>query len=103
MLGGDPAICPDATAYFFVYSLMIPFSQLNSLTSAFLQCSGDMVTPSILNAVMCVLDILFNSLLIPRFGVLGAGMGTALAWCHHQSDHGMALLHLQQAAAPQTY
>lgn len=28
---------------------------------------------------MCVLDILFNSLLIPRFGVLGAGMGTALA------------------------
>ena len=79
VLGGDPAICPDATAYFFVYSLMIPFSQLNSLTSAFLQCSGDMVTPSILNAVMCVLDILFNSLLIPRFGVLGAGMGTALA------------------------
>ena len=71
VLGGDPAICPDATAYFFVYSLMIPFSQLNSLTSAFLQCSGDMVTPSILNAVMCVLDILFNSLLIPRFGVLG--------------------------------
>ena len=79
LLGGDPAICPNATAYFFVYSLMIPFSQLNSLTSAFLQCSGDMVTPSILNAVMCVLDILFNSLLIPRFGVLGAGMGTALA------------------------
>ena len=79
LLGGDPAICPNATAYFFVYSLMIPFSQLNSLTSAFLQCSGDMVTPSILNAIMCVLDILFNSLLIPRFGVLGAGMGTALA------------------------
>ncbi|MFR5703187.1 MAG: MATE family efflux transporter [Eubacterium ramulus] len=58
---------------------MIPFSQLNSLTSAFLQCSGDMVTPSILNAVMCVLDVVFNALFIPRFGVLGAGMGTALA------------------------
>lgn len=79
LLGGDPAICPNATAYFFVYSLMIPFSQLNSLTSAFLQCSGDMVTPSILNAVMCVLDVVFNALFIPRFGVLGAGMGTALA------------------------
>ena len=79
LLGGDPAICPDATAYFFVYSLMIPFSQLNSLTSAFLQCSGDMVTPSILNAVMCVLDIIFNALLIPVFGVMGAGMGTMLA------------------------
>lgn len=79
VLGGDPAICPDATAYFFVYALMIPFSQLNSLTSAFLQCSGDMVTPSILNAIMCVLDVVFNALLIPHFGVLGAGMGTALA------------------------
>ena len=79
LLGGDPAICPNATAYFFVYSLMIPFSQLNSLTSAFLQCSGDMVTPSILNAVMCVLDVIFNALLIPVFGVMGAGMGTMLA------------------------
>ena len=78
-LGGDPAICPDATAYFFVYSLMIPFSQLNSLASSFLQCCGDMVTPSILNAVMCGLDVVFNALLIPHFGVLGAGMGTALA------------------------
>ena len=44
-----------------------------------LQCSGDMVTPSILNAIMCVLDVIFNALLIPRFGVMGAGMGTALA------------------------
>ena len=58
---------------------MIPFSQLNSLTSAFLQCSGDMVTPSLLNAFMCLLDIVFNALFIPHFGVLGAGMGTALA------------------------
>lgn len=58
---------------------MLPFSQLNSLSSSFLQCSGDMVTPSILNAVMCLLDVVFNAILIPRFGVLGAGMGTALA------------------------
>lgn len=58
---------------------MLPFSQLNSLMSSFLQCSGDMVTPSILNAVMCVLDVIFNALLIPVFGVMGAGMGTMLA------------------------
>ena len=62
-----------------VYALMVPFSQINSLNSSFLQCSGDMVTPSILNAIMCVLDVIFNALLIPRFGVMGAGMGTALA------------------------
>ena len=28
---------------------------------------------------MCGLDVVFNALLIPHFGVLGAGMGTALA------------------------
>ena len=78
-LRGDPAICGDASRYFMVFSLMLPFSQLNSLTSSFLQCSGDMITPSILNAAMCGLDVLFNALLIPRFGVMGAGMGTALA------------------------
>ena len=37
------------------------------------------MTPSILNAVMCGLDVVFNALFIPHFGVMGAGMGTALA------------------------
>ena len=78
-LGGDEAIRADASAYFLVFALMLPFSQLNSLCSGFLQCSGDMVTPSILNAGMCVLDMLFNAIFIPRYGVLGAGIGTALA------------------------
>lgn len=78
-LGGGAGICADASAYFLTYSLMLPFSQLNSLTAGFLQCAGDMVTPSVLNAVMCGLDVVCNALLIPHFGVLGAGMGTALA------------------------
>lgn len=78
-LGGDSAICPDASDYFLMFAFMLPFSQLNSLTSSFLQCCGDMVTPSVLNAVMCVLDVVFNAVFIPRFGVLGAGMGTTLA------------------------
>lgn len=78
-LGGDAEICADASAYFLTFSLMLPFSQLNSLTAGFLQCAGDMVTPSVLNAVMCGLDMVCNALLIPHFGVLGAGMGTALA------------------------
>ena len=79
LLGGEPDICRDSTRYFLMFACMLPFSQLNSLSSSFLQCSGDMVTPSILNAVMCVLDVFFNALLIPRLGVLGAGMGTTLA------------------------
>ena len=78
-LGGGAEICADASAYFLTFSLMLPFSQLNSLTAGFLQCAGDMVTPSVLNAVMCGLDVVCNTLLIPHFGVLGAGMGTALA------------------------
>lgn len=78
-LGGDPAICYDASKYFMVYALMIPFSQLNSLNSSFLQCSGDMLTPSILNAAMCLLDVVFNIIFIPHFGVMGAGIGTASA------------------------
>lgn len=78
-LGGDADITADAAAYFFTFALMLPFSQLNSLTSSFLQCTGDMVTPSILNALMCVLDVIFNALLIPHYGVFGAGLGTMLA------------------------
>ena len=91
-LHGDPEIRADATAYFLTFAVMLPFSQLNSLSSSFLQCSGDMVTPSILNATMCVLDVIFNAIFIPRFGVLGAGMGTTAAcavvslmmagWCY---------------------
>ena len=33
-LGGDVTIQADATKYFFVYALMIPFSQMNSLNAS---------------------------------------------------------------------
>lgn len=79
LLGGDAAIQKDASAYFMMFAFMLPFSQLNSLNSSFQQCCGDMVTPSILNALMCALDVMFNAIFIPKYGVLGAGIGTALA------------------------
>ena len=58
-----------------------------------LQCSGDMRVPSMLNILMCALDVVFNSLLIfpsrtlaggftlpgAGLGVTGAALGTALA------------------------
>lgn len=78
-LGGEEAVVRDSSLYFFVFSLMLPFTQLNALVSSYMQCSGDMVTPSILNAVMCALDVIFNAIFIPRLGVLGAGIGTMLA------------------------
>ena len=79
LLGGGAELHRDAAAYFLVFALALPFQQLNALCSGFLQCSGDMVTPSVLNAVMCALDVAFNALFIPRYGVLGAGLGTGLA------------------------
>lgn len=78
-LHGEEAIRAGASAYFLAFAFMVPFSQLNSLCASFLQSTGDMVTPSILNAAMCGLDVFFNSLLIPRLGVFGAGLGTASA------------------------
>lgn len=78
-LGGGEEIRADASAYFMTFALMVPFSQLNGLCASFLQCSGDMLTPGILTSVVCLLDVCFNYFLIPRFGVLGAGIGTALA------------------------
>ena len=79
LLGGNTEIRADATLYFITFALTIPFFQINCLASSCLQCAGDMVTPSILNGVMCVLDVIFNAMLIPRYKVLGAGIGTALS------------------------
>ena len=79
LLGGSEAINYDATLYFITFSLMLPFFQMNCLASSYLQCAGDMVTPSVLNAVMCALDVVFNAIFIPEYKVLGAGIGTALA------------------------
>lgn len=100
-LGGEIAIQKDAAAYFLVFALALPFSQLSNLCSSYLQCCGDMVTPSILNSAMCVLDVIFNAIFIPKYGVLGAGIGTGLAcavislimmWCCCVSNKRLSLL-----------
>ncbi|MBQ2667287.1 MAG: MATE family efflux transporter [Clostridia bacterium] len=78
-LGGEEALWQDASAYFLVFAITMPFMELNWLASGFLQSAGNMVVPSILNSVMCVLDVVFNAIFIPRYGVLGAAIGTGLA------------------------
>ena len=47
-----------------------------------LKCSGNMKIPSMLNIMMCVLDVCFNYLFIFTFelGVLGAALGTLIAF-----------------------
>lgn len=64
-LGGEEDLHRDASHYFLVYACTLPFMQLSWLASASLQCSGNMVTPSILNTITCALDVGFNALLIP--------------------------------------
>ena len=93
-LGGDPVIRVDASRYFFIYACALPAVQMRQLAGSMLQCSGNMRTPSLLNAIMCGLDVIFNSLLIfpgiplpalgvtipgAGLGVTGAALGTALA------------------------
>jgi len=78
-LGGEEELHRDASHYFLVYACTLPFMQLSWLASASLQCSGNMVTPSILNTITCALDVGLNALLIPRYGVLGAALGTGFA------------------------
>ena len=93
-LGGDPMIQADASSYFFIYACALPAVQLRQLAGSMLQCSGNMRTPSAQNACMCILDEIFNGLLIipcvtipvpgisvpgAGLGVTGAALGTALA------------------------
>ena len=81
-LGGGADIAPEATLYFAVFGAALPFFQLESLAGSMLKCSGDMKIPSMLNIMMCVLDVGFNYLFIFIFGlgVLGAALGTLTAF-----------------------
>lgn len=91
-LGGAPEICGDASRYFLIYILFLPVIQLLYVSVGMLQASGNMRLPSILQVIMCGLDVLFNLLLIfptrrvggfvlpgANLGVAGAALGTALA------------------------
>ncbi len=95
-LGGNDAICHNASRYFFVLSLFLPFLEIELLAGGMLRSSGNMKVPGMLNILMCVLDVVFNFLLIfptrditiagnlihtpgAGLGVMGAAMGTVLA------------------------
>ena len=92
-LGGEESLWRDSSMYFMVYSLCLPFSQLNSLAGGMLRSSGNTHVPSLLNILMCLLDVVFNFLFIfptrewhgltipgAGLGVLGAVMGTAISY-----------------------
>ena len=80
-LGGGADIAHDASLYFGIFMLVIPFLQMGGLAGAMLKCSGNMRIPSVVSVLMCVLDVCFNYVFIFVFhlGVLGVALGTALA------------------------
>ncbi len=81
ILGGNDDIVADATKYFLVYGLSLPFVELNTLAGAMLQATGNMRVPSALHVMMCFWDVVFNWLFIygMHLGVVGAALGTASA------------------------
>lgn len=81
-LGANDAICSDASKYFSVVSISMPLLMMNSIAAGSLRCSGNIRTPSMLNVMMCALDVLFNYLFIYvlGMGVMGAAYGTFLAF-----------------------
>lgn len=95
-LGGEEVLYKDASSYFLIFACSLPAMSLSCLAGSMLQCSGNMKVPSILNAMMCFLDVIFNALLIfpehnvkflswniyipgAGMGVAGAALGTAIA------------------------
>lgn len=91
-LRADPAIHTSATSYFLITVLSLPVAQSAIFSARMLQASGNMRTPSILLVLMCLLDVVFNALLIfptrtvwgitvpgAGLGVTGAALGTMLA------------------------
>ena len=80
-LGGAADIAGDASTYFMLIGLAGIFFQMEALAGSMLKCSGNMKIPSVLNIMMCCLDVVFNYIFIYQLdmGVKGAAMGTGLA------------------------
>lgn len=80
-LGGEEAICADASAYFAIFCAFLPIMQIAVITCSMLQASGNMKIPSIVEVSACVLDVALNYLFIYvlGMGVKGAAIGTGLA------------------------
>lgn len=95
-LGGHETIHENASVYFLILTLFLPFLEIEMLAGGMLRSSGNMKVPGLLNVLMCVLDVIFNFLLIfptrdamvmghlihipgMGLGVKGAALGTVLA------------------------
>ena len=84
-LGADSVIHHDASLYFLIFSAFLPALQVSFLAGSMLRCAGNMKVPSMLNVLMCVIDVILNFLFIfptrilhigdISFTMWGAGLG----------------------------
>lgn len=81
-LGGGADIASVSSGYFLIYSLVLPFVYLYHTSEMMLKSAGNMHTPSVMAVLVCICDVIFNYIFIYicKFGVVGAAMGTALAY-----------------------
>lgn len=96
-LGGSPEVNAGATAYFGIFAAALPLVYLTYLSSSMIRSSGNMMVPGVVNVIMCLLDVIFNFMLIfetrqvdilgveltvpgAGMGVAGAALGTAMAY-----------------------
>lgn len=81
-LGGGADIASASSGYFLIYSLVLPFVYLYHTSEMMLKSAGNMHTPSVMAVLVCICDVIFNYIFIYicKFGVVGAAMGTALAY-----------------------
>ncbi len=92
LLGADEDIKRTASHYFQIYSLFIPFCMLEYTFSSHLRSAGNVIVPSLMYVVMCILDVVFNFFFIYEtryigsfkvyglgLGVEGAALGTGLS------------------------
>ena len=73
-LGADPALQADASAYFAIWAASLPFAMAMGTYSSMLRSIGDALTPGLISVLTCILDVIFNYVLInPTRTILLAG------------------------------
>lgn len=80
-LGGNEEICENASIYFLILSLALPILTVRRTCGAMLRSAGNVKVPSLLNVFDCLLDVVFNYILIFQYGlgVFGAALGSFCA------------------------
>ncbi len=93
-LGAGPEIRSHASEYFLFFCLFLAAGSLNAACTHLLQSTGNMLLPSVLQVLMCILNVILNAWMIfPRgtvtvfgtpmpglgWGVRGAAVATGLS------------------------